>query len=67
MAFQLKPYKKESVNKTVRFPLESIHRIEKAIVNQDATFSQFVLQACEFALENQLQPAEKEQQTTEIK
>ena len=50
MAFQLKPNRKESENKTIRFPLELIDRIDKAIVNQDVTFSSFVIQACEYAL-----------------
>ncbi len=34
MAFQLKPNRKESENKTIRFPVELIDRIDKAIVNQ---------------------------------
>lgn len=50
MAFQLKPNRKESENKTLRFPVELIDRIDKAIVNQDVTFSSFVIQACEYAL-----------------
>ena len=50
MAFQLKPNRKESENKTIRFPVELIERIDKAIVNQDVTFSSFVIQACEYAL-----------------
>ena len=49
-AFQLKPNRKESENKTIRFPVELIDRIDKAIVNQDVTFSSFVIQACEYAL-----------------
>ena len=40
MAFQLKPNKKETENKTIRFPL------------QEVSFSGFVIQACEYALEN---------------
>ena len=48
MAFQLKPNRKESENKTIRFPVELIDRIDKAIVNQDVTFSSFVIQACEY-------------------
>lgn len=52
MAFQLKPNRKESENKTIRFPVELIDRIDKAIVNQDVTFSSFVIQACEYALNN---------------
>ena len=50
MAFQLKPDRKESENKTIRFPVELIGRIDNAIVNQDVSFSSFVIQACEYAL-----------------
>ena len=50
MAFQLKTNRKESENKTIRFHVELIDRIDKAIVNQDVTFSSFVIQACEYAL-----------------
>ena len=52
MAFQLKPNRKETENKTIRFPLYLIEQIDKAIENQDVTFSSFVLQACEYALAN---------------
>ena len=52
MAFQLKPYKKETENKTIRFPIQLIDDIEKAIRNKDVTFSRFVIQACEYALNN---------------
>lgn len=52
MAFQLKPNKKQTENKTIRFPLPLIDEIERAIENQDVTFSHFVIQACEYALEN---------------
>ena len=52
MAFILKSDRKETENKTVRFPLDLIQRIEKAIIGKDVTFSGFVIQACEFALEN---------------
>lgn len=50
MAFQLKQDKKESENKTIRFPVQLIQRIEAAIQNQDVSFSSFVIQACEYAL-----------------
>ena len=50
MAFQLKSDKKETENKTIRFPVTLIEEIERAIQNQDVTFSSFVLQACEYAL-----------------
>ena len=52
MAFQLKPNKKETENKTIRFPIPLIEKIENAIENQEVTFSSFVIQACEYALEN---------------
>ena len=52
MAFQIKPYKKETENKTIRFPIKLIEDIEKAIKNKDVTFSRFVIQACEYALNN---------------
>ena len=52
MAFQLKPNKKDTDNKTIRFPLPLIERIDKALENQDVTFSSFVLQACEYALDS---------------
>lgn len=52
MAFQIKPNKKETENKTIRFPLPLIERINNAIANQDVSFSSFVIQACEFALDN---------------
>ena len=51
MVFQLKPDRKETENKTIRFPLSVIERIDEVIVNQDVTFSSFVIQACEYALE----------------
>lgn len=52
MSFQLKPNKKETENKTIRFPIPLIDEIERTIKNQDVTFSSFVIQACEYALKN---------------
>ena len=52
MAFKLQPNKKESENKTIRFPVPLIERINQALIGTDATFSSFVIQACEFALDN---------------
>ena len=46
MTFQLKPNRKETENKTIRFPVLLIDKIEAAIQNQDVTFSSFVIQAC---------------------
>lgn len=52
MAFQIKPNRKETENKTIRFPISLIENIEKAIQGQNVTFSRFVIQACEYALNN---------------
>lgn len=52
MAFQLKTNRKETENKTIRFPVQLIEQIDQVIENQDVTFSSFVIQACEYALEN---------------
>ena len=54
MAFRIQADKKESENKTIRFPLELIKRIEQAIAasHQEVSFSSFVIQACLYALEN---------------
>lgn len=52
MSFQIKPYKKETENKTIRFPIPLIDKIENAIRGKEITFSRFVIQACEYVLEN---------------
>ena len=52
MAFQIKPDRKESKNKTIRFPVHLVEQINEAIVGQDVSFSSFVIQACEYALAN---------------
>ena len=52
MAFEIKPNRKESENKTIRFPLELIERINEAIAGKDVSFSNFVIQAVEYALDN---------------
>lgn len=52
MSFKLKENKKETENKTIRFPISLIDSIENAIKNQNVTFSSFVIQACEYALDN---------------
>ncbi len=50
--FKIKPNRKETENKTIRFPVPLIEKIEEVITENDATFSSFVIQACEYALEN---------------
>lgn len=52
MAFQIRPNKKESENKTIRFPLELINEINRTIEGNDVSFSNFVIQACQYALDN---------------
>lgn len=52
MAFKIKSDKKETENKTIRFPLPLIQEIENAIEGKDVSFSGFVIQACMYALEN---------------
>ena len=49
--FKISP-KGETENKSIRFPLELINRIEKALVGQNISFSRFVILACEYALLN---------------
>ena len=58
MSFQIKSDRKETENKTIRFPVSLITQIEDAIQNHDVSFSGFVLQACEYALEN-MEPTQK--------
>ena len=52
MTFQIKPDKKESENKTIRFPLPLIEEINKALEDKNTSFSGFVIQACRYALDN---------------
>lgn len=52
MAFQIKSDRKETETKSIRFPLELIDRIDNAIMDKDVSFSGFVIQACEYALDD---------------
>ena len=52
MAFQIKPGRAESDNKSIRFPKPLIDQIECAIRGKNQTFSGFVIQACKYALAN---------------
>ena len=52
MAFHINSDRRETENKTIRFPLALVERIEKAITGNDVTVSGFVIQACEYALDN---------------
>lgn len=48
--FQIKSDKKETENKTIRFPVTLIEQIDKVIQDNNVSFSGFVIQACEYAL-----------------
>lgn len=50
--FELKSDKKETENKTIRFPLSLVEEINEVIKNEEVSFSGFVIQACEYALKN---------------
>lgn len=52
MTFEIKTDKKESENKTIRFPVQLLQEIEIAIKDKDVSFSSFVIQACRYALES---------------
>ena len=52
MSFKINTQRKETENKTIRFPIPLIEDIEKVIQGKSITFSGFVIQACQYALEN---------------
>ncbi len=52
MAFEIKSNRRESENKTIRFPIELIDKINEAIEGKDVSFFNFVIQAVEYALVN---------------
>lgn len=52
MAFQIKSDRKETETKSIRFPVALTEQIENVIKGNDVTFTGFVIQACEYALEN---------------
>lgn len=52
MAFEIKSNRRESENKTIRFPIEVIERVNEVITGKDVSFSNFVIQAVEYALDN---------------
>ena len=55
MAFEFKPRRKpETISKSVRFPKELADKIEREAFKNDAYFSDFVIQACEDAI-NQIE------------
>lgn len=61
MAIQIKSDRKETENKTVRFPVDLLARIEKIMREKNVSFSGFVIQACEYVVD------ELEEDKTRIK
>lgn len=51
MTIQIKSDRKETENKTIRFPVDMISRIEEVMREKDVSFTGFVLQACEYVLD----------------
>ena len=51
MAIQIKSDRKETENKTIRFPVDLISRIEEVMREKDVSFTGFVLHACEYVLD----------------
>lgn len=52
MTLKIKEHKNETENKTIRFPIELIDKIEKQLVGKNITFSSSVIQTCRYTLEN---------------
>ena len=52
MSFILQEKKKDCENKTIRFPNDLLRRINEAIEGKGVSFTSFIIQACEYALEN---------------
>lgn len=65
MSFKFEPdKKKETLNKTIRFPKELVDKIEEQVAQNDSYFSSFVIQACEYAVkEMELQYSKDENET----
>lgn len=51
MSIQIKSDRRETENKTVRFPVDLLEKIEKIMYEKDVSFSGFVIQACEYVVE----------------
>lgn len=51
MSIQIKSDKKETETKTIRFPTNLLKKIEKIMLTKDVSFSGFVIQACEYVID----------------
>lgn len=61
MSFNLNIESKKTTNKCVRFPIKLVKDIEKITSKNQVTFSQFVIEACKYALENIEKPTTKKE------
>ncbi len=50
--FKIEIKKELSTNKCIRFPNNLLEQIKKQALNNNITFSKFVLLACEYAIDN---------------
>ena len=50
MKFVIKNNKVETINKSVRFPVPLIKEIEEVMMENDISFTRFVVEACQFVL-----------------
>ncbi|MBR0419269.1 MAG: hypothetical protein IJI66_08875 [Erysipelotrichaceae bacterium] len=50
MKFVIKNNKVETLNKSVRFPVPLIKEIEEVMMENDISFTRFVVEACQFVL-----------------
>lgn len=51
MSFNLNVSKRESEPRSIRFTIDLANRINKYLEGTEASFSQFVIQACEYVME----------------
>ncbi|MDY6156462.1 MAG: hypothetical protein SPH96_08035 [Agathobacter sp.] len=51
MSIQIKSDRKETENKTIRFPVDMLARIDVVMREHDVSFTGFVLQSCEYVLD----------------
>ena len=60
MKFNLNTKSKYTINKPIRFPEDVVTSIEKELVGTNVSFSGFVIQAYQYALNNKKQLKKKE-------
>lgn len=51
MSIQIRSDRKETETKTIRFPINLLRKIEKIMLTKDVSFSGFVIQACEYVVD----------------